>query len=163
MKLYMFRHAKSSRDDSPEDSHDSSITDEGRDRHRLASKGMVAEGLTYTHAWVSQLKRSRQTYDIMARVFGSNVQARKLAALQPSANIDSLLEEIDALYAQDPNAELLVIGHNPQVSELLGLLGGAGTPHMGTSDMAYIEWGEFGPSVKRFYERESLVALGRNA
>ena len=162
MKIYLFRHAKSARDDFPEDSHDWPIADEGRNRHRAVTRGMQTIGFVYTPAWVSPLKRARQTYEVMARELQSDSPGEKQEALSPMADLDGLLELLDGLYAECPDAGLIIVGHNPQVSALLGLLGGAGTPHMRTSDMAYITWDDYGPKVGSFHKRESLIALGRN-
>jgi phosphohistidine phosphatase SixA len=126
----------------------------GEDRQTRAARGMKNAGLSFDEAWVSPMRRARQTLDIILDAYGDVPVAEhpELEVWEPAASVESLLAEA---YVAQPHRDLLLVGHNPNMSELLSLLGG--NAEMRTSDVAWLRWDERGPRQLAFFPRGELM------
>ncbi len=141
--LLLMRHAKSSWDDPEIDDHERPLNKRGR--HDAPNMGnlLQAEDLIPDLILVSSARRAQETMRLLCEACG----------------YDGPVETHPELYASDASAYLhllqilpetvtrpLLIGHNPDVEELLRMLTGV-SRHMPTAALALIEtpkatWGE---------------------
>lgn len=153
--IFLVRHAKSEHNPSRWRSDASRpLSARGESRQHRAACGMVKAGLTFAEAWVSPMRRAQQTLDIILKAYPAVpvVERAELAACEPASAVKSLLAEA---YASNPSRKLLLVGHNPNMSDLLELLGG--DAYMRTSDLAWIGWDEQGPRELKFFPRGELM------
>lgn len=117
MKLYFMRHGEAS-DDAPSDDL-RPLTDNGRLRLANASK-VLHKIIDVDVVYASPRVRARQTAEIIAEAIGQTVTVRD------ELNFHFSLEALKILitgYGED--ARLLLVGHNPSISEVLQNMTGA--------------------------------------
>lgn len=125
-QLIIVRHAKSSRDDPALDDYDRPLSPRGMDEIPRVAKWLVAQELKIDHILSSTAKRARQTAQLLCE--GAGLDAKKI-------------EWQDSLYLADTAAllaaigqttgktkQLMIIGHNPGLEELLCYLCGDELP-----------------------------------
>ncbi|MCC7493531.1 MAG: histidine phosphatase family protein [Fimbriimonadaceae bacterium] len=97
------------------------LTTEGRARCRQAAAGLAALDVQFTAVWSSPLVRARETAELVLP--GHRVSIREELANAP---LDRLFEALSEL---PPDAVVLLVGHEPQLSgaveRLLGVEYGA--------------------------------------
>jgi phosphohistidine phosphatase len=118
-QLYLLRHGiavQRGASDVPDD--ERPLTPKGEKRMRQIGRGLRRLGLDFDKIATSPLPRARQTAEIVADALG----------------LSDLLEDADALRADRspaairdwvvgrPESSLMLVGHNPSLSELVGLL-----------------------------------------
>ena len=122
-RIYLLRHAKSSRDDPTIEDFDRPLAPRGardcRTMGRVLAEGRIAPALILCSA-------ARRTRDTLDGIFptlpeGSAVKIEKRLYLADGAHLLRRLERLD-----DSIETVLVIGHNPGLQELALRLGGAG-------------------------------------
>ncbi len=120
MRLYVMRHGRAaSRADWTTSDEERPLTDEGRERSRAAARGLEALGVKPAAIITSPYERARETAAIVAAL---GIPLEQEAALGPGADLDALAAVL-AAHADD--AELLIVGHEPDLSTLVGeLIGG---------------------------------------
>lgn len=84
--------------------------------------------------WVSPLVRAQQTADAVFRQCGQPLTLNEEPLLVPDADPNVLLGKLEST-----SADLLLVGHNPLLSDLLGRLVGQRTPMLGTANLAVLE------------------------
>ncbi len=121
MRLYVMRHGRAaSRADWTAPDAERPLTDEGRERSRAAARGLKALGVEPAAVVTSPYERARETAAIVATELGAPLEQEP--ALEPGADLDALAAVL-AAHADD--AELLIVGHEPDLSTLVGeLIGG---------------------------------------
>jgi phosphohistidine phosphatase len=123
MKLLILRHAIAVASGTPDvDDRDRRLTPRGRRRFRKAARGLARILPRPDALFTSPLPRARETAEIAAEAWGdvTPVEDARLA----SGHVEDLLPE---LAAHGEDALVAVVGHEPDVSHLLGrLVGGAG-------------------------------------
>ena len=123
MKLYIMRHAEA--EDSAESGGDEArpLTVRGRERTRDAAGGLRALGLRFDAILTSSLLRAAETAELVADEYANNPPPRALPALSPDV---SAREALAALTPFTRYGEVLVVGHEPQLSRLVAMLLTAG-------------------------------------
>src|SRR5689334_8409983 len=118
MKLYLLRHGIAA--DHGPDGTDTSrpLTSEGMEKVRRAARGMERLGMKVDVLLASPLVRARQTAEIVAREFKLHVQSAD--ELAPGCDADRLLE----LLRQCATERVMVVGHEPDFSDIIGALTG---------------------------------------
>lgn len=113
MKLYLLRHGDAERLSAHGD-RGRELTEEGRNQAKIA--GRYLKDIHPGVVLISTFIRAKQTLDIIHDECSWN-NMREFVSLDvaPSGSIDDLMLEIRA-YKED---SLLVVGHNPQLSELV--------------------------------------------
>ena len=119
MNLYIMRHAEA--EDEAESGGDEArpLTVRGRERTRDAAGGLRALGLRFDAILTSSLLRAAETAELVADEYANNPPPQVLPALLPDV---SPREALAALTPFARHSEVLVVGHEPQLSRLVGLL-----------------------------------------
>jgi phosphohistidine phosphatase len=123
MRLLIIRHAVAvprGTPDMPDD--ERPLTSKGRKRFRQAAKGLAAVIKRPAALLSSPLPRARQTADLAAKAWG------KVKVTDSPALAGGTFEELALLLAPyGPDDTVAIVGHEPNLSELLARL--LGTPH----------------------------------
>lgn len=99
------------------------LTDEGRAKTRRACGGLKRLGIAPKVILTSSAKRALQTAEIAARALSFNVPLTVSDQLCPGARPGSLLHLIE-----DSSGDVLVVGHEPDLSSFAALLLGIENP-----------------------------------
>jgi phosphohistidine phosphatase len=117
MRLYFMRHGEAS-DDAPSDDL-RPLTDNGRARLLNAGK-VLRKILDVDTVYSSPRVRARQTAEIIAEAIGKSVTIRD------ELNFNFSIEALKILITgYDEDARLLLVGHNPSISEVVQNMTGA--------------------------------------
>lgn len=119
-ELYFVRHGLAEeRGDAWPDDTKRPLTEEGMARLRKAVRGLSRIGVAIDVVLTSPLVRARQTAEIVARHLGLEVRLdERLAGAFDATMVDAILADLG-----DPT-RLVLVGHDPVFSELLGFLAG---------------------------------------
>jgi len=119
VNLYIMRHAEA--EDEAESGGDEArpLTVRGRERTRDAAGGLRALGLRFDAILSSSLLRAAETAELVADEYANNPLPQVLPALSPDV---SPREALAALTPFARHGEVLIVGHEPQLSRLVGLL-----------------------------------------
>jgi len=99
------------------------LTAEGRQKMREIAQGLNRVGFELDWIVTSPLVRAAETADIMAKSIESGAPVEACDAMRPGGSP----EELIAFLAKRPNrTRVLVVGHEPDLSELAARLIGAG-------------------------------------
>jgi phosphohistidine phosphatase len=125
MVVYLVRHGVAVKPGSKGISSDAKrlLTEEGLRKMRVGARGLVALGCRARTVLTSPLIRTRQTADLVCAaleeaVGGDAVEVDETPALKPAAPPEAALR----LIAQRAESELVLVGHEPFLSELLSLM-----------------------------------------
>ena len=161
MKVILVRHAKSAYDWNrwPIDSM-RPLSGKGITRQHKVAKGMVRENLHFEKVWVSPYIRAQETLDIILKYYRVNVKLAIIKELTPSGSSVKLLEQLQEVSTpNNQDTSILIVGHDPTLSELLELICGPEKeyiPNMRTSDVAVCEVVANETRLLRFYPRAEL-------
>ncbi|HUG09518.1 MAG TPA: phosphohistidine phosphatase SixA [Opitutaceae bacterium] len=131
MNLYILRHAIAAHPGDPGmpaglSDFDRPLTAEGRRKLRLSIAGIEALGVRPDLVVTSPLVRAVQTAEVFAKAVGiPRAELVVSAHLAPGGSSKELIHEINRHAQHAP--DILLVGHEPDLSELIGLLC-AGTP-----------------------------------
>jgi phosphohistidine phosphatase len=118
MRLYFMRHGRAANHaDWAADDAERPLTSDGRARTLEAARGLVALGIAPQAVISSPFARARETAEIVATEVG--IPLTMEPALAPGADLAALASALDK-YGED--AELLLVGHEPDLSALIGTL-----------------------------------------
>lgn len=126
MTLYLLRHAIAAERDPKRYSDDGQrpLTAKGVARMRAAARGIRALGIRPRRLHASPLVRCMQTAEILAAELRPHPAVIPTPQLAPDGAARALLK---SLHAEGPRREVLLVGHEPDLSELASaLLDGAG-------------------------------------
>lgn len=122
MNLFLLRHGVAM-DRDPQSFPDDArrpLTLKGEDRVRLSCDAMQALELSFDAILSSPFLRARQTAEIVASALGLRRQMEFRDELAPAGDAKVLLRFINRMQPAPEN--LLLIGHEPYLSELLSML-----------------------------------------
>lgn len=121
MNLYIIRHAIAVDEGTPEYQQDSDrpLTDKGRKKMRQIAKGLRALGVEFDLILSSPYVRACETAEILGDVFKMNKKIGFSDNLTPMADPNLLIAEINENHSVD---SLALVGHEPHLSSLVGLL-----------------------------------------
>ncbi|MGC3959109.1 MAG: phosphohistidine phosphatase SixA [Verrucomicrobiota bacterium] len=122
MNLFLLRHGVAVDRDPhsfPDDSH-RPLTLKGEDRVRLVSDAMQTLELTFDGILSSPFLRARQTAEIVAGALGLRRGLQFREELTPAGDPKALVRFINRM--QPASENLLLVGHEPYLSELLSVL-----------------------------------------
>ncbi|TIN30428.1 MAG: histidine phosphatase family protein [Mesorhizobium sp.] len=123
-QLLLLRHAKSSWDDPDLHDFDRPLAERGVKAARLMGRELAARGWLPDLALVSAALRTRDTWRLVAAELPAHPQIVFAKALYDASAAD-ILSQIRQ--AEPSGGSLLVIGHNPGLQDLAGLLAGPGS------------------------------------
>ncbi|MEP6768536.1 MAG: histidine phosphatase family protein [Acidobacteriota bacterium] len=119
MDIWLLRHAAAEdRADSGQDS-DRALTPEGIERARAVARGLAALEPGILRVITSPYRRARQTADAAAAALGLSGSVAESRALEPETDPQEILREVSA-----DSGDVLLVGHQPHLGSLLGLLVG---------------------------------------
>lgn len=129
MKLYVMRHGPA--EDQASDGLDGSraLTTPGRERTRMVAKRLVDLGEAPKHIVSSPLVRALQTAEIVHAVSPTESPIEANTALAPRGPAHDFVRYC----ARQGRKRLMVVGHEPDVSLLVGQLTGHSMPYGGFS------------------------------
>jgi phosphohistidine phosphatase len=121
MNLYIIRHAIAVDEGTSDYDSDSErpLTDKGRKKMRQIAKGLRALGVEFDLILSSPYVRARETAEILADVFKMKKKIAFSDNLIPIAEPNLLIAEVNESHSVD---SLALIGHEPHLSSLVGLL-----------------------------------------
>ena len=121
MNLYVIRHAIAVDEGTSDYESDSErpLTDKGRKKMRQIAKGLRTLGVEFDQILSSPYLRARETAEILADVFKMKKKIAFSDNLIPIAEPNLLIAEVNENYSVD---SLAVVGHEPHLSSLVGLL-----------------------------------------
>jgi phosphohistidine phosphatase len=94
------------------------LTPKGEDRMRQIGQGLAALGLKLDRIITSPLVRARRTAQIVAQELGLVDQLEVCSALSADSNAESIRDWL----RERSEARIMIVGHNPSLSDLVGLL-----------------------------------------
>lgn len=132
MKLYLLRHGIAA--DHGPDGTDASrpLTSEGMDKMRRSARGMQRLDMKLDMLLSSPLVRARQTAEIVGRVLACDMQIAD--ELAPGCDAAGLIE----LLRQQAAERVMVVGHEPDFSEMVGALTGGSRVEMKKGALARV-------------------------
>lgn len=135
MKLYFFRHGHAEDADGPEfDDFTRRLTDKGIERTEAASRALRKLGVKPTRLFSSPRTRARQTADILAKAWDITVDVRE------EVGFGFAVEHIGPLLAEtETNAEVMFVGHEPDLSATVSRLVNGGEIVMKKGGMARVD------------------------
>jgi phosphohistidine phosphatase len=163
--LYVLRHAKSSWDDPSLDDRDRPLAPRGRRAVARLAAHLDRVGVGPALVLCSPAHRARATLDVLLPHFDENVKVQIDEALYATSP-ERLLRVVRRTPPE--TRSLMLVGHNPELHELLLLLTGDGesaalrhlhakfpTGALATLDLGATEWSELGPGAA--YLRDLVV------
>jgi phosphohistidine phosphatase len=159
VKLYLIRHATAS-DIAPSDA-ERELTKEGREESRILGVALLKAGTKPEQILSSPLARARQTAEIIAREL--NFQ-NEVAIFDELCNGCSLANLLRAVKTFEPVREVILVGHNPSLTEHLAELIGSDNPvalSMGKGSVACVELAALRPGQGelRWFLRQKQLRL----
>ena len=123
MNLYIIRHAIAVDEGTSDYESDSErpLTDKGRKKMRQIAKGLRNLGVEFDLILSSPFVRARETAEILADVFKMKKGIDFSDNLIPMGNPELLITEVNEKY---PVESLALVGHEPHLSGLVGMLVG---------------------------------------
>ncbi|MFO0837698.1 MAG: phosphohistidine phosphatase SixA [Phycisphaerae bacterium] len=122
MRLFIMRHGVAGEHGDPDYPDDSlrPLTPDGRKKTRRVARGIAALGIEFDAVLTSPLARARQTADlVVAELELLAEQLIETTSLSPGASRQALLDELSR---QDAGASVLLVGHEPDLSQLISEL-----------------------------------------
>jgi len=139
MQLFILRHGKAEPGHPGEPDSNRRLTEEGKQLSRLVLARAAAAGVQPLTVLVSPYIRAQETAEIAREMLGLRSAALPSNALLPDSHPETLWDEV-RLHQQDP--QLMLVGHNPLLSEFLTLLLAAGVAiDLKTSGLACVDVG----------------------
>lgn len=118
MDLFILRHGEAGqRSLSVKDDSKRSLTINGKKEIEEISKGLKVLGIELDYIFTSPLLRAKQTAEIVLKNIECKNQIKDLDELKPEGNRLQLYNKLSSL-KQD--SMVLIVGHEPYLSELLG-------------------------------------------
>jgi phosphohistidine phosphatase len=121
MKVYIFRHgeALSKGDRAVSSDADRPLVEEGIRRSRQAVEGFSKLGITIEAIFTSPWLRAKQTAAIAADVLGLTDHLFEMEELAGDHSIEDVM---NALTKHSSSKDIMLVGHNPQLSDLAAYL-----------------------------------------
>ncbi|MBI5667349.1 MAG: phosphohistidine phosphatase SixA [Chloroflexi bacterium] len=135
MKLYFFRHGQAEDAQMPDfDDFTRRLTDKGRERTEAAGKALVNLGVKPARLYSSQRARARETAEILSKHLGIEVIVRE------EVGFGFHIPAVEALIADlAADAEVMFVGHEPDLSATISALIGGGEVVMKKGGMARVD------------------------
>ena len=124
-RLYLLRHGVAVPHGTPGIEDDlRPLTRAGEKLMRQAAEGLLRLGLELDRIVTSPLPRARRTAEIVAKVLEAEDILEESDALHADRDAASIVDWVHSR----PESRLMLVGHDPAISELVGLLVGAPGP-----------------------------------
>lgn len=118
MDLFILRHGDAGRSSvTVKDDSKRSLTVEGEKEIKDISKGIKGLGIEFDYIFTSPLLRAKQTAELVSKIVVPTNQIKELDELKPEGSKLQLYHKLSNL-KQD--SSVLIVGHEPYLSELIG-------------------------------------------
>ncbi|MDE1829080.1 MAG: phosphohistidine phosphatase SixA [Thaumarchaeota archaeon] len=118
MDLFILRHGEAGRSSATiRDDSKRTLTVGGEKEIKEISKGVQDLGIEFDYIFTSPVLRAKQTAEIVSKIVTSKNQIKELDELKPEGNKLQLYNKLSNL-KQD--SSVLIVGHEPDLSELIG-------------------------------------------
>jgi len=161
MKLYFLRHGIAEDQRPGHTDVERRLTDEGIEEMQAVGRGMKRLGLEFDAILTSPLVRARQTAALAADALGLEDLVREEPRLACGCGFGDLQ---DMLIAQPHRARILLVGHEPDFSTLVGAVIGGGSVRMKKATLACVNVQVLQPGggeLRSLLNAEHLVAISR--
>jgi phosphohistidine phosphatase len=139
MLLLILRHGKAEPGQAGVPDSSRRLTPDGKESLRRVLSRAAESGVKPETMLVSPYVRARETAEIAREVLGVSEQPLLCGTLTPDSNPESIWDEV-RVHSQV--SQLMLVGHNPLLSELLNLLIATGHPRdLRTASLACVEVG----------------------
>jgi phosphohistidine phosphatase len=124
MDLYLMRHGIAT----PREEHpnmadaERALTEEGVRKTGQVAHGLAQLGITCEWIFTSPLVRARQTAEIAAQAIGLKERIEEWSELGAGGSNEALLRRLQTVAQGKQFRSVLLVGHEPQLSELTSLL-----------------------------------------
>lgn len=118
MQILLIRHARAEERRLLQRDASRALTEDGRRRFRRAARGLCAELPELERIVTSPLTRARETAELLARA-NKHIEIESQPLLAPGKSLAKL---VAWLAAQPPESCIALIGHEPDLGRLAGLL-----------------------------------------
>lgn len=135
-KLHLIRHAKASRDLSIDNDHDRPLTARGINDCALMATALQDLGLYAEQVLCSSARRCRETYQGLLQ-YGLNLAEPTIEQALYSFDVQELLEYLSR--NDQLGDEVVLIGHNPALTDLCNQLGDHPLDNLPTCGYACLE------------------------
>lgn len=126
VELYLVRHGQAVPHDTPGIADDDRpLTDDGEKEMRKVARGLRRLKVDPDRILTSPLPRARRTAEIVAERLGKEDALEDADALRAGRDGASIRDWLGTR----TEASLMIVGHDPAFSDLIGLLVGGGTDH----------------------------------
>jgi phosphohistidine phosphatase len=135
--LVILRHAKAEKNDLVQD-HERDLTDRGKTNAIEMSKRLSKKGFNPDLIVSSPAKRTHKTAKIIAEYFGydgKNIELNSQIYLANVGDLTHIIRELDDSYNK-----VIIVGHNPTVTGIIGYLTPNFIDHLPTSGYAQIQF-----------------------
>jgi phosphohistidine phosphatase len=122
-QLWLLRHAEAEPHGSREDSA-RRLTERGEEQARAAGVAIARMGVSFEAVLYSPKVRAAQTAELAAEAWDDE-QRERLAEHAPLAGGFETALALDALAGSGADGRVLLVGHEPDLSQLIGALSGA--------------------------------------
>jgi len=157
MDIYLVRHGKSAHDPQKwRTDAERPLSAKGTTRQHAVARGMVRQGIHYDHVWVSPFLRAQQTLEVIQQEFGTEIEPVIVEQLEVWGDPRVVKSRLDDLANQSPSINLLVVGHNPNLSDLVWHLTNQHL-NLSTSDIVHIRSTSSGYDLVAYYPRDDLI------
>jgi phosphohistidine phosphatase len=134
--LFIMRHGTAESGEGMDDA-ERSLTDDGVAALERLSAGLVRRGIRFTRVLASPLLRTRQTAETVCRELGLGAP-EVCAVLAPGAICSPVLGALREGVRDD--ARILIVGHMPDVAQLVRQLSGAAVAGFAPGTLAQIDF-----------------------
>ena len=135
--LIIFRHAKAEKNDLLKD-YDRGLTERGKTDAFEMSKRLLKKGFKPDLIISSPAKRTHKTARILAEQFAYDEKKIDFNSQIYNANVEDLLFILREL--EDKYNDIILVGHNPTVTGIIGYLTTSFIEHLPTSGCAQIQF-----------------------
>ena len=142
MKLYFLRHGAAEEHRPGLADGDRRLTPEGIEEMHAVAAGMKTLGLRFDALLTSPLARARETAVIVAGSLGGKERLRQEEWLECGCQLRDLTR---ALGGESRGAHILLVGHEPDFSEMISGLMGGGAVRMKKAALACVHVWELQP------------------
>lgn len=116
--MFILRHGEAGRSSTTvRDDSKRTLTVEGEKEIKEISKGIKELGIEFDYIFTSPLLRAKQTAELVSKIIVPKNQIKELDELKPEGNKLQLYNKLSNL-KQD--SSVLIVGHEPYLSELIG-------------------------------------------
>lgn len=133
MDLYFLRHGDAEPTSAAGSDEARQLTDRGRRENRATAEAAHRAGLRPEAIFTSPLTRARQTADILEEVFGLSPK------VEEALRSGFALAQLQDLLSRNPHERILLVGHQPDLSTVVGHLIGDARLQMAQSGLAYVQ------------------------